>query len=147
MQPLLDILNTGLVGGDAEPTGLCVAFSGGRDSSVLLHALHQLQLPVPLRAVYVDHGLLPDSAGWATHCETVCRAWQIPLLAGSCRERSGNGRGRSPIVVSGLVFTKRFCFITWIYKKSQTLSSRNRCRLTSLNRGKKNGPQPFAMDR
>ena len=93
MQPLLDILSTGLVGGDAEPAGLCVAFSGGRDSSVLLHALHQLQLPVPLRAVYVDHGLLPDSAGWATHCETVCRAWQIPLTTSRVEVASTGKRG------------------------------------------------------
>lgn len=79
MQPLIDILRQALVDCEAEPTGLCVAFSGGRDSSVLLHALHELRLPAPLRAVYVDHGLQADSAAWATHCETLCRAWRIPL--------------------------------------------------------------------
>lgn len=79
MQPLADILTNALARGDAEPTGLCVAFSGGRDSSVLLHALHGLALPVPLRAIHIDHGLLAESAGWAAHCETVCRQWQIPM--------------------------------------------------------------------
>ena len=38
-----------------------VAYSGGRDSAVLLHALAEVRerLPGELRAAHVDHGLLP----------------------------------------------------------------------------------------
>lgn len=51
---------------------LCVAYSGGPDSTALLHAL--ASLPVAraygLRALHIDHGLHPDSASWAVHCQT-----------------------------------------------------------------------------
>jgi len=54
----------------------CVAFSGGLDSSVLLHAL-AVALPPDsrqrLRAIYVDHQLQPQSGAWHLHCEQVCR--------------------------------------------------------------------------
>lgn len=62
-------------------SGYCVAYSGGRDSHVLLHALAALRprLSRPLRALHVDHGLQPAAADWARHCEHVCRQLQIPL--------------------------------------------------------------------
>lgn len=51
-----------------------LAYSGGRDSHALLHALAGLagRLPAKLLAIHVDHGLQPDSAGWAQHCSAVC---------------------------------------------------------------------------
>jgi tRNA(Ile)-lysidine synthase len=55
-----------------------VAFSGGVDSTVLLAALARLRLRAPLRAVYVDHGLHPDSATWAAHCAAVALALGVP---------------------------------------------------------------------
>ncbi len=93
MQPLIDILKHALAAADAEPTGLCVAFSGGRDSTVLLHALYQLQLTGPLQAVHVDHGLQAESAAWATHCEAVCRAWQVPLTVARVRISPAGAEG------------------------------------------------------
>ena len=45
-----------------------VAFSGGRDSTVLLHALRAVEGAV---AIHVDHGLHPRSACWARHCAQV----------------------------------------------------------------------------
>ena len=57
--------------GGGPPRALCVALSGGLDSTVLLAALASLRdaggLP-PLRAVHVDHGLHADSACWSGHC-------------------------------------------------------------------------------
>ena len=46
---------------------LAVAFSGGLDSTVLLHALAQIE-KFNIEAIHVEHGLHPDSALWATHC-------------------------------------------------------------------------------
>lgn len=48
-------------------TPLCVAFSGGLDSTALLHALARLPARErgPLRAAHVDHGLRPASGRWA----------------------------------------------------------------------------------
>lgn len=46
-----------------------VAFSGGLDSTVLLHALAQLALPVKLHALHVNHQISPNAARWQAHCE------------------------------------------------------------------------------
>ena len=52
------------------PLRWLVAFSGGIDSTVLLHILGRCreQFEQQVIAVHIDHGLQPDSAGWAAHC-------------------------------------------------------------------------------
>jgi tRNA(Ile)-lysidine synthase len=57
-----------------------VAYSGGMDSSVLLHALSALPQVRErgLAAVHVDHGLDTASAGWAAHCARVAQALGVP---------------------------------------------------------------------
>lgn len=65
-----------------HPEGpLCVAFSGGPDSTALLHALAQQPQARArgLRALHVDHGLQADSPRWAEHCVETCRRLDIPL--------------------------------------------------------------------
>jgi tRNA(Ile)-lysidine synthase len=61
--------------------GVCVALSGGLDSSVLLHAMADVARAgsLPLRALHVDHGLQAESAAWARSCRDVCDAAGIPL--------------------------------------------------------------------
>ena len=61
------------------PAKLCVAFSGGPDSTALLHALSQLPdaRTRGLRAAHVDHALQADSASWASHCQHVCAALDL----------------------------------------------------------------------
>ena len=88
----------GLLRGLARPaTGLCVAYSGGLDSTVLLHALAMLPDPASrprLRAVHVDHGLNPQSPHWSRHCASVAAA-----LAIDCRRLTVDARaprGASP---------------------------------------------------
>lgn len=59
-----------------------IAFSGGLDSSVLLHLLadwarHE-QLP-PLSAIHVHHGLQPAADAWPEHCAQVCARLDVPL--------------------------------------------------------------------
>jgi tRNA(Ile)-lysidine synthase len=65
------------------PSGLCVAFSGGRDSTALLHALAQLPEAREhgLRALHVDHGLHHESSEWAAHCARFCRSLDVPFAA------------------------------------------------------------------
>lgn len=60
---------------------LTVAFSGGADSTSLLHALSLLPEARArgLDAVHVDHGLHPDSTQWAEHCFDVCARLEVPL--------------------------------------------------------------------
>ena len=62
--------------------GWCVAFSGGLDSTVLLHLMvslsRRMALP-PVRAVHVEHGLQAVAAAWPAHCQQVCTALGVPL--------------------------------------------------------------------
>lgn len=61
---------------------IVVAFSGGLDSSVLLHALANLrdrQQVSGLRAIHVNHGLSSEAASWQAYCERVCARFDIPL--------------------------------------------------------------------
>ncbi|MGV6809498.1 MAG: tRNA lysidine(34) synthetase TilS [bacterium] len=56
-----------------------LAYSGGMDSQVLLHYLAHLNTTkIRLRAIHIDHGLQPDSAQWAKHCEQQCHRLAIP---------------------------------------------------------------------
>jgi tRNA(Ile)-lysidine synthase len=57
---------------------LCVAFSGGLDSTVLLTALAQ-RAARPLRAIHIDHGLHPDSGEWAARCRAAAERLGVPL--------------------------------------------------------------------
>ncbi len=63
----------------APPAPLCIAFSGGPDSTALLHALASLPLARQrgLRAVHVDHGLHVQSTGWAECCQRFCASLQL----------------------------------------------------------------------
>lgn len=58
-----------------------IAFSGGMDSQVLLHAAASLRKNawMDVRAVHVDHGLHRDSTRWADHCRVSCRQLLVPL--------------------------------------------------------------------
>lgn len=74
---LLDALRPWL----AAPRWL-VGFSGGLDSTVLLHALAQLArrqpLP-PISAIHVHHGLQAAADDWPRHCREVCAALGVPI--------------------------------------------------------------------
>ncbi|WP_029685222.1 tRNA lysidine(34) synthetase TilS [Tatumella saanichensis] len=60
---------------------LLVAFSGGLDSTVLLHCLASLRdtRKLTVRAVHIHHGLSQYADKWAIHCQQVCKQWEIPL--------------------------------------------------------------------
>ncbi|HYL04287.1 MAG TPA: tRNA lysidine(34) synthetase TilS [Steroidobacteraceae bacterium] len=61
---------------------LCVAFSGGPDSTALLAALARVRpRPQALRALHVDHGLHPDSGDWSARAVRLARALGVPCEA------------------------------------------------------------------
>ncbi|MFH0351490.1 MAG: tRNA lysidine(34) synthetase TilS [Chromatiales bacterium] len=64
-----------------KATAYWIAFSGGQDSCVLLHALAALRnaLEAPLQAAHVNHGLHADASSWAQSCTEVCEHHAIPL--------------------------------------------------------------------
>ena len=57
-----------------EESHVVVAYSGGLDSTVLLHLLSQSDiLKGRVSAHYVDHGIQPQlSADWGQHCQLIC---------------------------------------------------------------------------
>lgn len=60
---------------------LCLGYSGGLDSTVLLHLLAGLRrlLDFRLTAVHVHHGLSPHADDWAAVCQTACDRLGVPL--------------------------------------------------------------------
>jgi tRNA(Ile)-lysidine synthase len=65
--------------GPLRDARLCVAYSGGLDSTTLLLALARARARAGfrLRALHVDHGLHPDSAVWAARACAQARRWRV----------------------------------------------------------------------
>jgi len=79
-----------------KPNTYWVAFSGGMDSHVLLHAIAACRKEIDsnVKAVYVEHGLQVASQGWAEHCENVCQQLDIPLTI--LHVNAAASKGESP---------------------------------------------------
>lgn len=62
-------------------TPVLVGFSGGLDSTVLLHRLSRERdiVAAGLSALHVHHGLQPQADDWADHCHRVCARMQVAL--------------------------------------------------------------------
>lgn len=62
-------------------TPLVIAYSGGLDSTCLLHAALQLARAEsrPLRALHINHGLNPRATDWQRHCQQVCAALNVGI--------------------------------------------------------------------
>jgi tRNA(Ile)-lysidine synthase len=75
---------------------LCVAYSGGLDSTVLLAALAGLKSRehFVLRALHVDHRLQAQSGAWAGAARTRARALRVPCAI--IRVNVRRARGQSP---------------------------------------------------
>ncbi len=83
-----------------EDGRIAVAWSGGRDSTALLHAtlLAAAPLGIEVLALHVHHGLSPNADGWVAHCEQQCRRWirrGLPLRLCVTRIEARPARGES----------------------------------------------------
>ncbi|QCI19693.1 MAG: tRNA lysidine(34) synthetase TilS [Buchnera aphidicola (Brevicoryne brassicae)] len=59
-----------------------IAYSGGLDSTVLLHQLIEIKKITPdikIRAIYINHNLTLLAKKWIKHCKKHCKIYQIPL--------------------------------------------------------------------
>jgi tRNA(Ile)-lysidine synthase len=72
---------------------VAVAFSGGADSTALLHAA-AATWPGHVHAIHVHHGLQPAADDFARHCQTVCAVLGLPLH--EIRVDAAHASGESP---------------------------------------------------
>jgi tRNA(Ile)-lysidine synthase len=73
------------------PAPIAVAFSGGADSTALLHAAAQ-RWPGQVLAIHVDHGLQAHAAHFVRQCRATCASLDVPLeiVSVDARHRSGD---------------------------------------------------------
>jgi tRNA(Ile)-lysidine synthase len=78
-----------------DPGRLLIAYSGGLDSTVLLHGLAALRdaYQEPMLAVHVNHGLHEDAASWSSHCRSVATALDIEFCELRVDVDLASGRG------------------------------------------------------
>jgi tRNA(Ile)-lysidine synthase len=72
-----------------------VGFSGGADSTALLHALSAIQdqLESPVSAIHVNHGLHKHADLWQSQCETFCDQYNIGLVCHRVELKNNSGKG------------------------------------------------------
>ena len=79
-----------------EPnSSIYLAFSGGLDSHVLLHALSGLaeSYPFSLQAIHVNHLLQSESTNWANYCQSVCDGLGVALTIKTVEVSTKQGEG------------------------------------------------------
>lgn len=83
--------------GTSEPSNtptLFIAYSGGLDSTVLLHlsaqfaTAHQLDIT----AIHINHGLSDNASSWQQHCARVCKNLKVRFIGQSVQVQTG-GQG------------------------------------------------------
>jgi tRNA(Ile)-lysidine synthase len=95
MRPDTGPISQALLHGLPSGAVLCVAFSGGRDSTVLLHALARLRVSrrFELRAVHVNHGLQASARDWELHAADVATRLELPYSVLRVIVRNDSGQG------------------------------------------------------
>lgn len=105
-----------MLGWGVAQARLTVAFSGGLDSTVLLHVLAGLRgrLGLELTAVHVHHGLNPAADDWLTWCAGVCRDLQVSFWSEQVEvdRSSSKGLEASARIARYQVFSR--CGTRWL---------------------------------
>lgn len=77
------------------PSRYVIAFSGGLDSTVLLHVLVTLldELAAPLLAIHVNHGLHAESDAWSKHCRDTAGRFGVDYQSLAVKVQLESGKG------------------------------------------------------
>ncbi len=92
MNTLFSPIETSLQPHLPSASQIAVAYSGGLDSTVLLHTIVQLYEDTPIIAIHVNHNLSPNAAAWQAHCVASCKALGVELHVQSVH-LTANGKG------------------------------------------------------
>ncbi len=81
--------------GSSTVSRYIVAYSGGLDSTVLLHVLARSRdsLDLPLVAVHVNHRLHADAAAWEAHCGATARRLDVSFISRQVAIAADDKRG------------------------------------------------------
>ncbi|HEV2701085.1 MAG TPA: tRNA lysidine(34) synthetase TilS [Steroidobacteraceae bacterium] len=86
----------------AATAPLCVAFSGGADSTALLGLLAAVPAARGrLRAVHIDHGLQAQSGSWARACRARARELKVPFATHPLALTRGRGQSIEALARAG----------------------------------------------
>lgn len=79
----------------AAPIRIAVAYSGGLDSSALLHLMHRAasRHPIELHAFHIHHGISPNADEWLAHCRNECERLGVAFEASHVRLDGAVTRG------------------------------------------------------
>lgn len=104
------------------PAVVGVAYSGGRDSTALLHATLQAarRSGVQVAALHVHHGLSPHADDWLAHCQDQCARWArkgLPVCLLHEHLRLKPGRGQS---IEALARTARYAALRRLAQQAGT---------------------------
>jgi tRNA(Ile)-lysidine synthase len=62
------------------PNKFCVAFSGGMDSTVLLHVMKNIiDEKSQIRAIHINHNIVDNSKVWTKTCKSICKNFGIDI--------------------------------------------------------------------
>ena len=72
-----------------------VGFSGGADSTALLHAMCSIRdhLRAPVSAIHVNHGLHGDAPQWQARCKNFCDQLEVDLTSVDINPTGDSGKG------------------------------------------------------
>ena len=83
----------GPLAGSLDASHWYLGFSGGVDSTALLHLLTRWRRSCPqapeLTAIHINHGMQAAANEWQAHCEWVCRLLRVPLVVRRVEVRPG----------------------------------------------------------
>ncbi|WP_133137403.1 tRNA lysidine(34) synthetase TilS [Legionella rowbothamii] len=103
---------------------LVIGFSGGLDSTVLLHALASHSFLYPkLLAVHINHGISSNALSWQQHCEQFCGNLGINFISETVQfDRSANieeGARVARYAVFSALLTEKDCLVLGHHQDDQ----------------------------
>ena len=76
-----------------NPKKIIVAYSGGLDSTVLLHSLTRINFKIPILAIHINHQQHHLSGEWEKFCIDTAKAFEVKLISEKIQIEKNSGKG------------------------------------------------------